>query len=255
MSTCNDPKCPLNRQGVPHEIHELIESRPIKNQCNDARCAMNRMGMKHNVHDENINDPQIKQENPSKTRKYFEDDENLESFNDSLQELSKRLHRDYSHQFSKPSPKIDYADDYSQEPIPNEKSKKLSREEVILERTKREREKIEEQPQEENKRREGIQDENKEKIHPRSRIFSRSSDKQNIPSINQILQSNDPYKTFNLTENTTCDEIKSKYKELSRSYNAAFGSVNRTHEEQELLTKTQSMINIAYDFLRKKHCE
>ena len=47
MNTCDDGRCPLNRQGVPHEVHGLIENRPVKNPCNDPRCAMIRMGIKH----------------------------------------------------------------------------------------------------------------------------------------------------------------------------------------------------------------
>ena len=47
MTLCNEGNCPLNRQGVPHETHETIESSPVNNPCNDPRCAMNRMGMKH----------------------------------------------------------------------------------------------------------------------------------------------------------------------------------------------------------------
>jgi hypothetical protein len=52
MTLCNEGNCPLNRQGVSHESHETIESRPVNNPCNDPRCAMNRMGMKHETHDD-----------------------------------------------------------------------------------------------------------------------------------------------------------------------------------------------------------
>ena len=51
MPACNDPTCPLNRQGVGHEMHEEIERQEITHQCNDPRCAMNRMGTIHNAHD------------------------------------------------------------------------------------------------------------------------------------------------------------------------------------------------------------
>ena len=51
MPACNDPTCPLNRQGVGHEMHEGIERQEITHQCNDPRCAMNRMGTIHNAHD------------------------------------------------------------------------------------------------------------------------------------------------------------------------------------------------------------
>lgn len=223
MSICNDPKCPLNRQGVTHEIHELIENRPVKNPCNDPRCAMNRMGMSHEIHDgTQVNDSELIQEKTSK--QHVVDNEDTESINETLQELGKRVNRDN----------------------PN----KISREKILAERRKRERQKVEQEAQEEVNRREKI----KEKTSAKSKIFSPSSNKQEIPSINQILHCNDPYVTFNLTQDTTCDEIKSTYKKLSKNYNASRGSANRSAEEQERLTKIQSKINIAYDFLRKKHC-
>ena len=49
---CNDPKCPLNRQGMPHDTHDKIENQAIADPCNDPRCAMNRMGLPHNKHDD-----------------------------------------------------------------------------------------------------------------------------------------------------------------------------------------------------------
>ena len=47
---CNDGKCPLNRQGTPHESHDIIENRPVSEPCNDPRCPMNRMGTRHESH-------------------------------------------------------------------------------------------------------------------------------------------------------------------------------------------------------------
>ncbi len=69
MSLCNDPKCPLNRQGVSHEDHETIENKPVKNPCNDPRCAMNRMGMKHEVHDEDKKDRKYENKKSTKPQK------------------------------------------------------------------------------------------------------------------------------------------------------------------------------------------
>ena len=56
MTRCNDPKCPLNRHGVPHELHDVIENKPERfngelgdvlkgvrgiKKC-DPRCPMNK---------------------------------------------------------------------------------------------------------------------------------------------------------------------------------------------------------------------
>ncbi len=259
MNTCNDPKCSLNRQGISHEIHELIENRPVKNPCNDPRCAMNRMGMRHEAHDgKRVYDEQIEQENPSESRQYFEDNVGTDSFDEYVQELSRGSDRGHSSQSYKPPPRTDYPDDSSPGSIHkgtlNEESKKTFDDKIVSERTKNERQKIEQQAREEIKRRETLKDQSKEKSSTKSRVSSRPKNSQNLPSINQILQGKDPYVIFDLPRDTTCNEIKSKFKELSRTYNASSGIMNKTLEEKEQLTRIQSRINIVFDFLKKRHC-
>ena len=259
MNPCNDPKCSLNRQGISHEIHELIENRPVKNPCNDPRCAMNRMGMRHEVHDgKRVYDEQIEQENPSESGRYSEDHVDTDSFDEYVQELNKGSDRGHSSQSYKPPPRTDYPDDSSQGSTPNgtlnEESKKVFNEKIISERTKKERQKIEQQAREEIKRRETLKVQSNEKSSTKSRIHSRPNNAQNLPSVNQILQGKDPYVIFGLSRDTTCNEIKSKFKELSRTYNASSGIMNKTLEEKEQLTRIQSRINIVFDFLKKRHC-
>ena len=261
MNTCNDPKCSLNRQGISHEIHELIENRPVKTPCNDPRCAMNRMGMRHEAHDgKRVNDEPIEQENPSESRQCSEDNVGTDSFDECVQEFSKEQpDRGHSSQSYKPPPRTDYSDDSSPGSIHkgtiNEESKKIFDDEIISERTKKERQKIEQQAREEIKRRETLKDQSKEKSSSKSRVSSRPNNAQKLPSIDQILQGKDPYVIFGLPRDTTCNEIKSKFKELSRTYNASSGIMNKTLEEKEQLTRIQSRINIVFDFLKKRHCD
>ena len=259
MNACNDPKCSLNRQGISHEIHELIKNRQVKTPCNDPRCAMNRMGMRHETHDgKRVNDEQIERENPSESKQYFEDNVGTDSFDEYVQELSKGFDRGQSSQSYKPPPRTDYPDDSSPGSIRketlNEESKKTFDDKIISERTKKERQKIEQQAREEIKRRETLKDQNKEKSSSKSRVSSRPNNAQKLPSIDQILQGKDPYVIFGLPRDTTCNEIKSKFKELSRTYNASSGIMNKTLEEKEQLTRIQSRINIVFDFLKKQHC-
>ena len=47
---CNDPRCPLNRRGVPHRPHGDIEGDAVLDPCNDPQCALTRLGMRHNSH-------------------------------------------------------------------------------------------------------------------------------------------------------------------------------------------------------------
>lgn len=49
-AACNDPRCPLNRRGVPHRPHGEIERDEVVDPCNDPRCALARLGMPHNSH-------------------------------------------------------------------------------------------------------------------------------------------------------------------------------------------------------------
>lgn len=215
MQTCNDPKCPLNRQGVQHDIHELIENRQIKNPCMDGRCAMNRMGIMHDSHD-------------------------LEQVVESK---------------SKPgeTPNKNFKPDY--------KINKLSREQIEAERQRRQRrtreqEEVERKRIEQNKIHSQTISEKPTPTKPKqkSSLFSRFGSKSNMPSANQILQSHDPYVIFGLKPSTTCEEIKSKYKELSRTYNAARGIIHKSIEEKAQINSIQSRINTSYETLKKRHC-
>ena len=251
MSSCNDPKCPLNRQGVPHENHESIKNKPVQNPCNDPRCAMNRMGMKHEVHDGkkiNAEKPKEEKTRKEKTSKQTFDDEFRGSATTPLSSITAQSLTKQTFDDEFRGSATDALNELGKQ-IHGTNTNRLSREDILEERRKRERQSIEQEAREEINKRERLKQEN---ISTKSKIFSRS--KSGLPSINQILHSSDHYETFNISQDSTCDEIKSKYKELSKNYNAARGSVNRNLEEQDRLNKTQSKINIAYNELRKKHC-
>jgi hypothetical protein len=217
------------------------------------------MGMRHEAHDgKRVYDEQIKQENPSESKRYSEYNVGTDSFDEGVQELSKEPDRVHSSQSYKPPPRTDYPDDSSPGSIHkgtlNEESKKTFDDETVSERTKKERQKIEQQAREEIKRRETLKDPSKEKSSVKSRVSPRPKNSQNLTPIDQILQGKDPYVIFGLSLDTTCNEIKSKFKELSRTYNASSGIMNKTPEEKEQLTRIQSRINIVFDFLKKRHC-
>ena len=140
------------------------------------------------------------------------------------------------------------------------KINKLSREQIETERKRRQRlsrERGEEQRRIEQNRIHSQTISEKptpSKPKPKPGLFSRFGSKPNIPSANQILQSHDPYGIFGLKPDTTCQEVKSQFKELSRTYNASRGSINKSKEEKAQINAIQSRINTAYDTLRKRHC-
>jgi len=233
MKLCNDPKCLLNRQGVSHEIHELIENSQIKNPCMDGRCGLNRTGILHESHE----GKQADQDSEFKNNKTNNFQSNPNSNKLSPEQVeSERRRRE---QNSLDQEKIE------SDTRPREQNK-LSREQVETERRRREQNK---QPHSQTESEKITQ---KPKAKPG--IFSRFSSKTKLPDINQILHSEDPYVVFGLKPDTTCDEVKMKFRELSRVYNASRGSINKSLEEKKQINTIQSRINLAYDKLRKKHC-
>lgn len=307
MKMCNDPKCPLNRQGVPHEIHELIESRQIKNQCMDGRCAMNRMGMPHNSHDvEQISESknrigessntnfkteykinklsreQVETERQRRQRLRREHEEaEIEQLTKDQEEEIERLKKveeeDLLKRAKNAKSRSDHKQAVNQEYEPESfddaleqigknikgdyKINKLTREQIESERQRRQKVSREHEEAE----RKGIE---QSRVHsqtisekptskkPKSNsgLFSHFSPKPNIPSANQILQSHDPYVIFGLKPDTTCDEIKSKYRELSRTYFASRGIIHKSEEEKDQSNAIQRRINVANDKLRERHC-
>ena len=233
---CNDPKCALNRQGVSHEDHESIESKPVTNPCLDGRCGLNRMGIMHESHESKEIPKQAEYQKSYSA-------EPTSSFNDQHKRTSSE-HSNYTQSNSN-------YNEYSRKD--SSSHNKLSREQIMQERAKREKQRIQQEAQEEVNRRER-EEQPKPRQQEKSRLFSKFKIKHGIPLSNQILQSHDPYIIFGLTKDTNCQEIKQKFKELSRTYNASTGSMNKTLQEKETLNKLQSRINVAYDSLRKRHC-
>ena len=269
---CNDPKCPLNRQGVPHPIHELIENRPVTNPCLDGRCAMNRMGIPHDSHDIE-KDPMRKNKFEKSTNKNFNNAtkineltrEEVEAERQRRQRIRReneeaereQLRKDQEEEIERlRKAEEEYLLKRAKNSKEDSKINKLSREQIEAERQRRQRLDRERAETEQNRVHSQTVSEKPTptKPKPKSGLFSRFSSKSNIPSANQILQSYDPYLIFGLKPDTTCQEIKLQFKELSRIYNASRGSINKSMEEKAQINAIQSRINTAYDTLRKRHC-
>ena len=247
MNRCNDPTCPLNRQAVPHTNHELIESKPVTNPCDDPRCGLNRIGLRHNVHDHMDIDGEPKQE------QLGDEDTVQDGYNDNGNGGGDDDDLGYNDNDGDDDD-IGYADLLDRLGRHTHSGNRLYEEQVISEETKQARQKIEQEAREEIKKQAKNKSNSQDKISAKSSIPSRSNDDLVVPSINQILHTADPYKIFNVTQDVTCAQIKARFKKLSKSYNASRGSANRTRKEQRLLTQAQSKINLAYDFLSKRHC-
>ena len=235
MNTCDDGKCPLNRQGVPHETHELIESRPVNNPCNDPRCAMNRMGIKHDIHDRNLiedisNDEKtfrhssmdsfgahraadkLRDDAVTSSPKYiFEKDDHIESPDDALSELLKRLSRDQPSQFYKPPPRNN----------PGFSSRSRPREAVMPTQTPNTSQKA----------------------------------KRNDSEIHKILDSKDPHNVLGVSKNAAIGEIKARYRELAKKHDPSQGIIHKSVFEKERSNKIMAKINHAFAQLKRVHRE
>ena len=228
-NSCDDGKCPLNRQGITHETHELIEGRLVKNPCNDARCAMNRMGIKHNNHDiDPIGD--MSNENASRSSKKnfkvnmepdnlqyadtfsskytVEEDVHIETPDEAMNELLKRISRDQPSQF------------YT---TPRNNSDFLSQA-----RTK--------------KRQQSTQT-------PKPSQKAKDDDSE----IRKILDSQDPHDILGVSKNATIDEIKARYRDMAKKYDPSQGIIHKSTFEKERSNKIMTKINNAFVQIKRMH--
>ena len=68
-----------------------------------------------------------------------------------------------------------------------------------------------------------------------------------------ILMAKNPHKVFGLSRNATCDQIKSRYKELAKTHNSSRGRINKSKQDNERADAIMSNINKAYSNLKTMH--
>ena len=258
MSSCNDPKCPLNRQGVWHDTHDKIEREEITNQCNDPRCAMNRMGMVHNVHDE------------------------FYAGMRELQETTEERHdapRSDDHLSAKSRPPVDFT--MKRERSNSQESEQLAR---YRQRMKAKREAAEAQERAKDETNVGDADEALNELfrnisHETQGQQSRHADQSRLrqttvrqrthagtnaqtaneptadkPSAGElILAAKNPHEAFGLSRDTTCGQIKSRYRKLARMHDSSRGRINKSERDKEQADAIMSKINKAYSNLKAMH--
>ena len=66
------------------------------------------------------------------------------------------------------------------------------------------------------------------------------------------FSSDDPYRILGVKPEMSLSEIKQKYRELSKEFYAARGSMDRTKDEQEKIEFIQAKINKAWDLINNK---
>ena len=241
MTRCNDPKCPLNRHGVPHELHDVIENKPVTDSCNDPRCPMNRMGLPHNLHveqyapqqeagrekkegEEKKKEGKKKKENDEeekkKKKKYAEQeeawragynpffDESLfeKMTDDILNELGKKLYRDNPGQFHTHYTRND--------PPAGDSGSHVFR---------------------------GVPPSPK---RPQRQVLSEED---------RILRAKEPSEIFGVSKDVTLKEIKTRYRELAKKYDASKGIINKSNLEKERSNRIMVRINYAYAQLNKMY--
>ena len=68
-----------------------------------------------------------------------------------------------------------------------------------------------------------------------------------------ILMAKNPHKVFGLSRNATCDQIKSRYKELAKTHNSSRGRINKSKQDNERADAIMSNISNAYSNLKTVH--
>ena len=300
MPACNDPTCPLNRQGVGHEMHEEIERQEITRQCNDPRCAMNRMGMIHNVHDKSyagMQNPQkitkeqhdssrSDEQSPTKGQPHV--DFTIKREGPNPQEITKEQHelpRSDEQSPTKGQPPVDFT--IKREwPNPQE-SEQLARH---IQRMKVKQEEAKAREQVKNETDDGdandalyelLRNISNESQKSQGRPQADTSGRQKTMSQQRthagtgaqtantqtageqgadkpseeesVLMAKNPHKVFGLSRNSTCDQIKSRYKELAKTHNSSRGRINKSKQDNERADAIMSNINKAYSNLKTVH--
>ena len=68
----------------------------------------------------------------------------------------------------------------------------------------------------------------------------------------KAILTKDPNNVFGLLPTATCEQIKSKYKQLAKKHNPSLGRINRSKEYNERADAIMANINTIYDELKKE---
>ena len=225
---CNDPKCPLIREGIQHDAHDRIGDQDITDQCNDPRCTMNRTGIAHNRHDK-----YFKREKPKEAESEWQDDmqENHGQEQKSQQEYAEQEQK--SHEI--PDDEDDIMDKIFEEVLDE------------LDRQSRQRQ----------AGRSGRQSE----VHGRhTNAAKKPQDTQQprrstnqVPAGNTILAATSPHDIFGIPKEATCRMIKSRYRDLAKAYDPSKGIINKSDIDKKVSNDIMTRINSAYLQLKTIH--
>lgn len=236
MDWCNDPRCGLNRHGVAHRAHELIEQKPLTNPCNDPKCALNREGVRHNA-DEHAHagdgagagrpraEETAAQDGPRTKRKarpfdWLADDPEDRSarrtytdmyggtrtpVDDALDELSRRASRERGHGGARSRKNAESAGTGGAG-RPSSGSAKS-------------------------------------RIDPTAEVSDDAA---------RILGSDDPYKVLGLRPGAGLDEIRSNYKDLVKKYDPSRGIIGKPVEQKRMEEQIMARVHRAYGQLKRR---
>lgn len=226
MSVCNDPKCPLIRQGTKHEAHDKIGDQNIVEQCNDPRCVVNRAGIAHNRHDEYF------RTGDQNGKKAGSQDGRQEGRSRSSQQQEQQR-RSGRGQETRQESEEDIMDRIFREVLEE------------LDRQSRQRQ-ARQQQQQHSANESGAAAPNAFKA-----ADSRSGASQ-VPAGNAILAATSPHDIFGIPrENATCRMIKSRYRDLARAYDPSKGIINKSDIDKKISNEIMTRINSAYSQLNE----
>lgn len=239
MTRCNDPKCPLNRHGVPHELHDVIETKSVTDPCNDPRCPMNRMGLPHNLHVEQYAPQQEAEQEEEKKKKKKKEKEKKEEGEEKKQkkedaEQEETWRTGYNPFFD------DSLFEKMTDDILNELGKKLYRDNP-------------EQFYTHYTRNDSPAGDSGSHVFRGVPPSSKRPQRQVLSEEDRILRAKEPNEIFGVSKDVALKEIKTRYRELAKKYDASKGIINKSKLEKERSNKIMVKINYAYAQLNKMH--
>ncbi len=238
MSTCDDPKCPLNRQGIYHEPHHIIENTPVTNPCDDSRCAMNRMGIRHNLHEGQYGSQQKTSQKTSQKKDQKKDQKTSQKKDQKKDQKTSQT----AGQKTKKETSQSYFDDDTFEGIPYDILDEAAR---ILR---------------DSHNRFGSIPGNDYGSVPKGRRRQQQQTtppkrpaEQLLTEAERILRAKTPHEIFGISKNATCHEIKTRYRELAKKYDASKGIIHKSAPEKKRSNRIMAKINDSFSYLKEEH--
>ena len=74
-----------------------------------------------------------------------------------------------------------------------------------------------------------------------------------LTEADRILRAKTPHEIFSISKNATCHEIKTRYRELAKKYDASKGIIHKSAPEKKRSNRIMAKINDSFSYLKEEH--